>query len=52
MNGDRREDVDREPLWYAYEVAMVDGRRTLVDGMGRPAPFEHFVVQIDYATAE
>ena len=43
---------DSEPLWYAYDVAMVEGRRTLVDGAGRPAPFEHFVVQIDYATAE
>lgn len=43
---------DRDPAWYAYNVAMVEGRRTLVDGAGRPAAFEHFVVQIDYATEE
>lgn len=43
---------DREPLWYVYRVAMVDGRRTLVNEAGEPASFPHFIVQVDYATAE
>ena len=42
---------DPEPLWYAYEVAMVDGRRSLVDDAGEPASFPHFIVRVDYATA-
>lgn len=41
---------DSDPRWSQWTVGVVDGRRTLVDAEGRVAPFEHFVLGVDYAT--
>jgi len=41
---------DSEPRWYNWQVRPVDGRMALVDRAGSCAPFEHFVLRIDYAT--
>ncbi|MEO8379805.1 MAG: hypothetical protein ABI779_09095 [Acidobacteriota bacterium] len=41
---------DSEPRWSAFQVRRVDGRLALVDAGGNAAPFEHFVLRIDYAT--
>jgi hypothetical protein len=43
-------DDDREPRWSSYEMKKVDGRWALVDRDGNVAPFEHFVLRIDYAS--
>jgi len=40
---------DAEPRWSAWRLGVVDGRRTLADGNGKAAAFEHFVLKIDYA---
>lgn len=40
---------DAEPSWSAWTLRIVEGRWTLVDGNGAAAPFEHFVLRIDYA---
>jgi hypothetical protein len=40
---------DRAPSWSSWQLGIVDGRRTLVDRDGNAAPFEHFVLKIDYA---
>lgn len=45
-------DGDSEPHWPSYTVGTADGRRTLVDADGKAAPFEHFVLRVDYATLE
>ena len=42
-------DNDAEPRWSAYELKKHEGRWALVDGAGNVAPFEHFVLRIDYA---
>jgi hypothetical protein len=42
---------DSEPRWGTYRLRSVEGRMTLVDGAGAAAPFEHFVLRIDYANA-
>lgn len=42
---------DSEPRWSSYRLRSVEGRMTLVDGAGTSAPFEHFVLRIDYADA-
>ncbi|HKR65234.1 MAG TPA: hypothetical protein VJZ00_15995 [Thermoanaerobaculia bacterium] len=41
---------DSEPRWSAWTLGRVDGRLALVDSNGNAAPFEHFVVRIDYAS--
>jgi hypothetical protein len=41
---------DSEPRWSNWKVARVEGRMALVDFEGRVAPFEHFVLRIDYAS--
>ena len=43
-------DDDREPRWSSYELKQVEGRWALTDRDGNPAPFEHFVLRIDYAS--
>lgn len=44
-------DGDSDPRWSQWTVRVVDGRRTLVDVDGRTAPFEHFVLGVDYAAS-
>jgi hypothetical protein len=39
---------DSDPRWSAYSMRQVEGRWSLVDGAGAVAPFEHFVLRIDY----
>lgn len=41
---------EREPRWSSYAMHTTDGRPRVVDLFGEPAPFEHFVLSIDYAT--
>ena len=41
---------DGEPRWSNWRVARADGRMALVDSSGNVAPFEHFVLRIDYAS--
>jgi hypothetical protein len=41
---------DGEPRWSAYALQRIEGRWMLVDGAGKTAPFEHFVLRIDYAS--
>jgi hypothetical protein len=41
---------DSEPRWSDYTLARKDTRWAMVDGAGEVAPFEHFVLRIDYAT--
>ena len=43
-------DGDAEPQWSRYSVRESEGRWTLQDADGNAAPFEHFVLRIDYAT--
>ncbi|HEX6085894.1 MAG TPA: hypothetical protein VF266_15280 [Thermoanaerobaculia bacterium] len=40
---------DSDPRWSAYTMRQLEGRWTLVDRDGTAAPFEHFVLKIDYA---
>ncbi|HUR83327.1 MAG TPA: hypothetical protein VM733_21390 [Thermoanaerobaculia bacterium] len=40
---------DGEPRWTAYQLGDQDGHRMLVDRDSKVAPFEHFVLNIDYA---
>lgn len=40
---------DSDPRWSSYSLSQREGRWTLVDGEERVAPFEHFVLRIDYA---
>ncbi len=42
---------DAEPSWRAYTLRTADGRWALHDRSGRIAPFEHFVLRVDYAKA-
>ena len=42
-------DDDSEPRWSAYTLDRRDGRWALHDRDGNVAPFEHFVLQINYA---
>jgi len=42
---------DRDPRWSDFELRQVEGRWTLVDHAGVVAPFEHFVLRIDYAAS-
>jgi len=44
-------DSDGEPRWSRYHIEQVDGRWTLRDDGQQTAPFEHFVIRIDYAKA-
>lgn len=41
---------DSDPRWSGWTLRAVDGRMSLVDGSGSVAPFEHFVLRVDYAT--
>jgi hypothetical protein len=41
---------DAEPRWSAWRLDRFDGRMSLVNGNGDVAPFEHFVLRIDYAS--
>jgi hypothetical protein len=43
-------DNDAEPRWSSYELKKLDGRWALHDRNGNVAPFEHFVLRIDYAS--
>lgn len=45
-------DDDAEPRWSSYAMQKLDGRWALADRGGNLAPFEHFVLRIDYASAE
>lgn len=45
-------DNDREPRWSRYELKQIDSRWALADRDGNTAPFEHFVLSIDYASAQ
>ena len=40
---------DSDPRWSAWQLGTAGGRRSLVDGDGNAAPFEHFVLKVDYA---
>jgi hypothetical protein len=42
-------DNDAEPRWSAYTLQQREGRWALNDRDGNVAPFEHFVLHIDYA---
>ena len=42
-------DADREPSWSSFRIGRDQGRMALVDGDGNVAPFEHFILRIDYA---
>lgn len=41
---------DRAPRWSAWQLGTAGGRRSLVDAQGNAAPFEHFVLKVDYAS--
>ena len=41
---------DREPQWSRWSLRPIDGRMSLADSDGSVAPFEHFVLRIDYAS--
>jgi hypothetical protein len=41
---------DGEPRWSNWQVRRVDGRMSLAGPDGSIAPFEHFVLRIDYAS--
>jgi hypothetical protein len=41
---------DSDPRWSAWQLGTAGGRRALVDGDGNVAPFEHFVLKVDYAS--
>jgi hypothetical protein len=43
-------DADRDPSWSSFQVGRHEGRMALVDRDGNVAPFEHFVLRIDYAS--
>jgi hypothetical protein len=43
-------DGDSDPRWSSFELRQLEGRWTLVDHAGAVAPFEHFVLRVDYAT--
>lgn len=43
---------DREPVWSRWQIRRVDGRMALADANGNSAPFEHFVLGIDYASVQ
>jgi hypothetical protein len=43
-------DNDADPQWSRYELKTAEGRWALHDASGAPAPFEHFVLRIDYAS--
>jgi len=40
---------EREPAWPLYHLAQLEGRWSLHNQFENPAPFEHFVLRIDYA---
>ena len=41
---------DGEPRWSDWQLRRVEGRMSLVNGNGDIAPFEHFVLRVDYAS--
>ncbi len=43
-------DGDSYPRWSSWTVRAAQGRFSLVDADGNVAPFEHFVLRVDYAT--
>ena len=45
-------DGDSDPRWSAWTLRLIEGRWSLVDGGGATAPFEHFVLRVDYAKLE
>ncbi len=42
-------DGDSDPRWSSWTVRAAGGRFSLVDADGNIAPFEHFVLRVDYA---
>lgn len=42
-------DADAEPAWTNWAIGTSNSRPALVDREGNVAPFEHFVLKIDYA---
>jgi hypothetical protein len=42
-------DGDSDPRWSSWTVRAAGGRFSLVDAEGNVAPFEHFVLRVDYA---
>ena len=45
-------DSESEPSWSSYELRSHEGRMTLLDRDGNVAPFEYFVLRVDYAPAQ
>jgi len=43
-------DGDREPAWGSWTIGTVNSRPALVNREGTVAPFEHFVLSVDYAS--
>lgn len=43
-------EADRDPSWSSFRIGRHEGRMALVDRDGNTAPFEHFVLRIDYAS--
>jgi hypothetical protein len=43
-------EQDGEPRWSQFQIRRIDGRLALADSNGHAAPFEHFVLRIDYAS--
>ena len=41
---------DGEPRWSDWQLRRVEGRMSLVSANGDVAPFEHFVLRVDYAS--
>jgi hypothetical protein len=41
---------DTDPSWSEYSIGLANGRRALINAAGEVAPFEHFVLRVDYAT--
>ena len=41
---------DAEPRWSDWKIGRNEGRMALVDAAGTSAPFEHFVLRINYAS--
>ena len=42
-------EQDSDPRWSSWQLGTAGGRRSLVDADGNSAPFEHFILKVDYA---
>ncbi|HEX8619146.1 MAG TPA: hypothetical protein VF911_16310, partial [Thermoanaerobaculia bacterium] len=43
---------DMQPQWSSFTLRQDGGNWTLVGREGEPAPFEHFVIRIDYGAEQ